>query len=97
MSFSELEHPDFDRWLSQSETAARKETVSSDDHFVRMMQRAIDRGRESATPGIFVDDTYAIGAIRVRGAAAVSSCGSPSAMCIEGGSSGHQRARHGSR
>jgi len=92
MSTAELDHPDFDKWLSLSEKAIRKETVNSDDRFIALMHRAVDAGREQAAFGVFVDATPPTCVIRVRSAVPASACGSPGAMCIEGeGSAGGRR------
>lgn len=78
-----LEERDFDKWLSQSEVAARNEALASNDAFVAAMAKAIRRGREKVAPGTFVDPSPPTGAIRLRGEITISACGSPAAMCLE--------------
>jgi hypothetical protein len=84
----QLEHPDFDRWLSQSEKTAREDTARDDDRFMNAMARAVRRGRERAIIGTFVDTSYPVGALHLRGDVAVSACGSPAQMCAESASLG---------
>lgn len=79
-----LEHRDFDRYLSLSEKAERTAAVTANDAFIAAMGLAIQKGRETATPGIFVDRTPTFGR-RIYGEVAMSPCGSPAAMCTEAG------------
>jgi hypothetical protein len=84
MAEGKLETLDFDTYISLSAKAQREAVITSDDAFVAAMNRAIRKGRESAEFGIFVDLTPTFGR-RIYGAAAMSSCGSPAAMCLEAG------------
>lgn len=79
-----LEEHDFDKWLSQSETAAHKLAVASNDAFVDAMAKASARGKEKVRPGVYVDTSPPVTAKRLRGAPVTSACGSPAAMCLEG-------------
>jgi ABC-type sugar transport system substrate-binding protein len=85
MSDMKLEGADYDRWLSQSEVTAHNAVIASNDAFVLAMAKAVKRGREKAVPGTYVDTTPPIGALRIRGDIIMSACGSPAAMCMEGG------------
>lgn len=76
---------DFDLYLSLSAQAAQDAAIASNEAFVLAMAKAVQRGREKATPGTFVDLTPPIGALRIRGAVPFSYCGSPAAMCMERG------------
>lgn len=78
-----LEGSDFDKWLSQSEVAAREERMRADDAFTTAMKAAISRGKEKATVGTFVDTSPAVGARRVIATVPISACGSPAAMCMQ--------------
>ena len=78
-----LEDRDFDKWLSQSELAAREEAMRSNDAFVAALAAAARRGRENVKAGIYVDPTPPVGARRIFAASPVSACGSPAAMCLE--------------
>jgi hypothetical protein len=78
-----LEERDFDKWLSQSEIAARDQATGANDAFAAAMNKAIRRGKERARPGIYIDLTPPIGARRIAPQPVVSCCGSPAAMCME--------------
>lgn len=86
-----LEQRDFDKWLSQSETAAHKEAIASNDAFVEAMAKASARGKEKVRPGIYVDTSPPVSHKRLRGILPMSACGSPAAMCLE--AAGHSEAQ----
>lgn len=75
-----------DRWISLNDRIRYEDAIAVNDAFVARMNRAIRKGREFAVFGIFVDATPPISAIRLRGTIPMSGCGSPAAMCAEGGS-----------
>jgi hypothetical protein len=79
-----LEERDFDRYLTLSEKAARADTVKQDEAFAAAMLGAIRRGKVKVVIGTIVDDLPLMVA-RIQGYAAVSSCGSPAAMCVDQG------------
>ncbi|MDI1265015.1 MAG: hypothetical protein PS018_17330 [bacterium] len=85
MSDIVLDGPNYDRYLTVSEKIAYEDAVASNDAFTIAMTKAIKRGRENVKPGTFVDTTPPIGAKKLRGTLPMSSCGSPSAMCMETG------------
>lgn len=62
-----------------------EQNIKSNDRFVLAMANAVKRGKERAVPGTTVDLTEPIYHKRFRPELSVSSCGSPSAMCIESG------------
>lgn len=78
---------DIDRWISLSERADQEEAIATNDAFVARMNAAIVNRREIARPGTFVD-LSPTSARRIRGNVAMSSCGSPAAMCAENGYAG---------
>lgn len=82
-----LERMDFDKYISLSEQTARKSLIASNDAFTLAMEKAASRGREKVRPGTFVENSPAIGALRIRGDVILSSCGSPAQMCMEQGGS----------
>lgn len=57
--------------------------VAANDAFVLAMARAVQRGKEKAVPGTFVETSEPIYHKRYYATAPRSHCGSPSAMCIE--------------
>lgn len=79
-----LESRDFDRYMSISEKEHRHASITANDAFAAAMNKQIGRGRETASPGTFVDTspTYAR---RIIGELSISACGSPSAMCLDSG------------
>ena len=84
MAYGKLETQDFEKYLSLSEKEARTAVIASNDAFILAMAKAVKRGREKPRAGTFVDTspTYAR---RMHGETAMSSCGSPAAMCAERG------------
>ncbi len=72
--------------MSLTEKAERDEQIAADDAFVARLLRAAKRGRETVTPGVFVDTTPPVRALRLRGEAPMTVFGSPAAMCAEVGS-----------
>lgn len=83
MAEGKLESDDFETYVRYTDKAAHAESVRANDRFALAMANAVKRGREKATPGTFVDLTPPIGAVRLRGDATRSACGSPAAMCLE--------------
>jgi hypothetical protein len=79
-----LETIDYDRYLSVSEKQERQAAVTSNEAFARAMKKAMARGREKVRAGTFVD-TSPTHARRIYAEPRMSSCGSPSAMCLESG------------
>ncbi len=57
MSDGKLESNDYDRYLTISEKAEREAALASNDAFILAMAKAVQSGREHATPGVFVDHT----------------------------------------
>lgn len=86
MADGKLQSDDFDRYLSLSEKEERRAALASNDAFTLAMNAAIKRKREKVTAGTFVDTSPPINHVRIRGEVIFSSCGSPSAMCLEVGS-----------
>jgi len=82
-----LDTPDFDFQISLSAKAHRDALLASNDAFIAAMNKAIRKGREKVRPGTFVDASPHVGARRIRGDVAISSCGSPAAMCFDAGGS----------
>lgn len=83
-----LEHVDFDQYVTISEREERAANVAANDAFIAAMTRASARGREKAKPGTFVDPTPPVGAKRFRGEMIMSACGSPARLCTEVGARG---------
>ena len=82
-----LKGADYDHYLFLSEKIEREGVIASNEAFVRAMAKAVKRGREKAKVGTFVDDTPPpAGVKRLRGTIPISACGSPSALCLEAGS-----------
>ncbi|HYM31824.1 MAG TPA: hypothetical protein VEU47_11015 [Candidatus Cybelea sp.] len=82
----------------RAETERRQRLVDANDQFLRLMTRAIKRGREHATPGVHVDRTPCV--LRtIRGEPASSGMGSPGQMCTEGlrGDTGRMKHAPGER
>ena len=75
-----LKNGDFDNFVSLSEREIKAHAIAANDAFAAAMARAIKRGREKATPGVYVDPTPST-TRRIRGDVALSPCGSPAAMC----------------
>jgi hypothetical protein len=80
--YTKIDDAKFDHIISLNEKAEREAAVESNDAFAAAMRREIGRGRIHATAGTFIDmsPTYAR---RIRGEIAISSCGSPAAMCMD--------------
>lgn len=83
MTMSRLDDRDFDAYHSLSASAQRETALASNDAFTTAMNKAIRKGREKVRAGTFVDHSPPIGALRIRGEIAMSSCGSPAAMCVD--------------
>jgi hypothetical protein len=82
-----LKNGDLDNFVSLSEREIKAHAIAANDAFTAALAKAIKRGREKVTPGIFVDTTPS-SARRIRGDVALSPCGSPAAMCAESGYAG---------
>lgn len=80
----QLDDGDFNRFVTLSEKAQRADTVKQDEAFAAAMLGAIRRGKVEVAIGTIVDDRPLMAA-RIQGYAAVSSCGSPAAMCVDQG------------
>lgn len=85
MSLDNLASADFDHYMTLSEKAERAQAIASNDAFILAMAMAVRKGREKAKPGTYVDNSPAIGARRIYAEPALSSCGSPGAMCMDSG------------
>jgi hypothetical protein len=84
MTMSALSDREFDAYHNQSARHERALTIASNDAFTAAMLKAINKGRETAVPGTHIDHTPYFGK-RLYGTFAMSSCGSPAAMCLEVG------------
>ena len=69
---------------SPDEANARHRRVASDLAFIARMAKAIRAGREKADIGVKVDRTPSTARL-ITPTPAGSCCGSPSALCMEGG------------
>lgn len=85
MDLRRLERINYDEFISQSAKAEHDRAVAANDAFILAMAKAVRRGKEKATPGIFVDPTPLSATAFIRPLAPMSACGSPAAMCIERG------------
>jgi hypothetical protein len=89
----QLDDGAFNRFVTLSEKAVRADTVKQDEAFAAAMLGAIQRGKVKVAIGTIVVDRPLMAA-RIQGYAAVSSCGSPAAMCVESGEAAMNLTRY---
>lgn len=78
-------YADYDPETSNQRKLDHEANIAANDRFVAAVAKAVLRGKEKARPGTFVDLTEPIYHKRIRPEPFISACGSPAALCIEGG------------
>lgn len=76
--------------ITRDDILYRTSLIAANEAFAKAMQSAIKRGRETATPGTFVDTRPFVGRL-IRGEPPFSMLGSSAAMCAERGAVGDDR------